>query len=165
MATKISKSGPRHITHAPREGRVNAAMPVRPHPAGPQRPKGPTTGQPRKLITFPTAGHFIANQNGNVVRISATGRTPTRPLTPFQGASTPSGNPVVHYSARVGQAQEVPTIKVAGTGHLAMTALPGNDRRHGPQPVNTVMPYSRKLQHGGQAYLPSYKRRKMGSQG
>lgn len=167
MATKISKAGPRRIVYAPNAGQINTAMPARPHPSfplpGPPQRLKPAVGKPGlpdPTPVFPVAGHFTTNEQGNIVRVSASGRVPKRPLTPFQGASTPSGNPTVNYAPRVGVSQDAPTIKVAGTSILAINPLPGNPKRRGAQPVSTVMPYSRKWQHGGQAYLPAYKRKK-----
>lgn len=171
MATKISKAGPRRIVYAPNAGQINTAMPARPHPSfplpGPPQRLKPAVGKPGlpdPTPVFPVAGHFTINAQGNIVRVSSAGRTPVRPNTGqqrgFQGASTPNGNPRVHYAPTVSAPQDAPTIKIIGTPILATNALPGNPKRRGAQPVSTVMPYSRKWQHGGQAYLPAYKRKK-----
>lgn len=170
MATKITKAGPRRVVFAPNAGQVNAALPPRPHPVhpvGPEpyKPKVGKSGPPNTTPVFPVAGHFTTNNQGNIVRVSAAGRTPVRPLTPFQGASTSSGNPTVSYAPRVGVEQNAPAIKVIGSPILGLSPLPGNPKRRGSQPVSTVLPYSRTTQNGGQAYLPGYKRKKFGRQG
>jgi hypothetical protein len=143
----------------------NVALPINAHPPAPVKPSGARSGPPRKQPIFPTAGHFDVNVQGNIVRKSASGQAPVLPLTPFQGAHPAHGNEPVHYSQRVGVAQQVPTIKKAGVSILAMSPLPGNDKRRAPQPVNTVLPFDRATQNGGQAYLPIYKRKKMGRSG
>lgn len=165
MATKITKGGPRRIVHAPNAGNINTAQPVNAHPVSPVKPKVGKSGTPNPTPLFVSAGHFTVNVHNNIARVSAPGRSPVRPLTPFQGASTPSGNPVVNYRTKVGIAQDTPDIKGTGTSLLSSTVLPGNAKRRGPQPVNSLMPYNRKLQNGGQAYLPGYKRSKMGRAG
>lgn len=170
MATKITKAGPRRVVFSPGSGDTNTAQPPRPHPihpVGPEpfKPRVGKPGIPNPTPVFPVAGHFTTNEQGNTVRVSAAGRTPTRPLTPFQGASTPNGNPTVYYAPRVGISQDAPAIKIIGTPILGLKPLPGNPKRRGAQPASTVLPYSREMQNGGQAYLPSYKRNKFGRQG
>lgn len=183
MAVKVTKAGPRRIVFAPNAGQVNSAQPQRPHPIHPvgpittrhqtgwpqpTKPKVGTSGPPSTTPVFPTPGHFAVNDLGNIVRISSPGQAPvsTRPYPRnFQAMRTPGGNPVVNYVPSVGVAQDTPTIKIAGSSNLAMTALPGNPKRRNAQPVSTVAPFSRQVQNGGQAYLPSYKRKKMGRAG
>ena len=86
----------------------------------------------------------------------------------FQGASRGFGNPVVLYSPTVGASAVVGSVKVAGASGTVRIddALKGNPARRAPNPIVRFPGTTNFRQyHGGQAYLPGYKRNKQGKNG
>lgn len=137
----------------------------------------PGAGKPLQPHPTPilNPGWFGVNEHNNVIRVTAPGNyfnlfhnTPAPTLRSSYAHPAyyphPFGNGTAKYNSTAQQGMQIsPTIKSrsGSSARLSPTQFPGNQSRRGPNAVNPVTPINRKIQNGGQAYLPGYMRQKL----